>query len=85
RLVRTMAAAGQATGIGLTPSTSVRLDHGLAAIGGQLQAIILDSHEARVLARPTPDSSSWTSVLGLTVSVVPPDGAYDLERHLPRF
>ena len=85
RLIQATLMGDRALGIGLAPDNSVRLENGQAAVIGKGQCVFIDAKNVGPFTLPASESAPWASAMGLEVSVVPPEGAYDLPGHRPRF
>jgi len=85
RLIQATLTGGSNLGIGLGPDSAVRVEHGQMLVVGRTQALFVDARNAASAVLPAAGSVEPASVLGLEVSVVPPDGVYDFTGRRPRF
>jgi cyanophycinase-like exopeptidase len=85
RLVQCVLYADRGLGIGLGPENSVRIEHGQIVVIGAGQVVFIEGRRIADHAVPRAGSVEPASAIGLEVSVIPPDGVYDLASRQPRF
>ncbi len=85
RLIQATLMAGHATGFGLGPGSALRVTDGQALAMGSQQIVVLEGHGVQASTLPATDSVAPASATGLEVSVLAPQGVYDLVGFRPRF
>ncbi len=85
RLIQATLMAGHATGFGLGPGSALRVTGGQALAMGTQQIVVLEGHGLQASTLPATNSVAPASATGLEVSVLAPQGAYDLASFRPRF
>lgn len=85
RLIQATLMAGRATGFALTPGSDLRIAGGQALVGGSAQVLVVEGNGVQAYTLPASDSATPASATGLAISVIAPQGAYDLVHHTPRF
>lgn len=85
RLIRMQLKGDRALAIGLMPDNAVTIAGAQATVYGENQVIFMDANEVTHFRLPPEGQRQPASVSGLSLSVVPPTGDYDLVRRMPRF
>lgn len=71
-------------GLGLSPGVSLRIDHDQVQVMGTGQAWFIDGGGVTRRTMPAPESTRPVAALGLTISILPPEGVFDVGRRRPR-
>jgi cyanophycinase len=71
-------------GLGLSPGSSLRLDHDQVQVMGTGQAWFVDGQGVVRRTIPPADSTRPVAAIGLTLSLLPPEGVFDVGRRRPR-
>ncbi|MBM3274712.1 MAG: hypothetical protein FJZ00_06145, partial [Candidatus Sericytochromatia bacterium] len=85
RLVQAALLSSRGLGIGLGTENSVRIEHGQVVVIGKGQALFVEARNVAEFSVPPVGTVEPAQAIGLEVSVIPPDGVYDLIGRRPRF
>lgn len=85
RLVRSSIRGQRSLAIGLSPDNALTVSGGQATVFGSSQVMFLEAKDSTGFKLAPEESVGPTGITGLSLSVVPANGSYDLIRREPRF
>ncbi|HEY9897641.1 MAG TPA: cyanophycinase [Pantanalinema sp.] len=85
RLVRSSIRGSRSLAVGLSPDNALTISGGQATVFGTSQVMFLEAKDATGFKLAPEDSPGPSGITGMSLSVVPANGSYDLIRREARF